>query len=146
MTSSSSEVAPKTSSSSDVPPMISSSSFEVLSETRSSSEVHPHTFSSSSAFVAPAGNETVSDADIDVDLTTDPEGFESDDLDSDIEYEYPCCRQEWNEKTNICHIECSQCLNKYHVGPLNHCSGENTSKRLALKIGYKHTCKRCWSR
>ena len=76
-------VAPKTSSSSDVPPMISSSSFEVLSETRSSSEVHPHTFSSSSAFVAPAGNETVSDADdIDVDLTADPEGFESDDLDS----------------------------------------------------------------
>ncbi len=65
------------------------------------------------------------------------------DEDSDLEPPYimPCCKAVWTEGVAV--VECSKCMEWFHLQPLAECPGEGITRQKASVKKYKHVCRLC---
>jgi hypothetical protein len=94
---------------------------------------------SSSSLAAPAHSNVEADADADAD---EDEDEDADDEGAEKDYVMLCCRQVYRPAMGAL-VECSHCLNWFHLRPVGSCPGESITKAKAKQPHYVHTCSLC---
>jgi hypothetical protein len=94
---------------------------------------------SSPSLAAPAHSNVEADADAD---EAEDEDEDADDEGAEKDYVMLCCKQVYRPAMGAL-VECSHCLNWFHLRPVGSCPGESITKAKAKQRHYVHTCSLC---